>query len=100
MIVSDIAGTTRDAIDTVLEYKGEKFRLIDTAGIRRRGKIPGTGEYYMVDRAQKAIERADCALVIVDGSEGLTHGDKRIATIAPYTWKACISVITKWGKTE
>ncbi|RYG39338.1 ribosome biogenesis GTPase Der, partial [bacterium] len=78
MIVSEIAGTTRDAIDTVLEYGGETFRLIDTAGIRRRGKIQGTVEYYMVNRAEKAIERADCALVVIDGSEGLTDGDKRI----------------------
>jgi GTP-binding protein len=100
MIVSDIAGTTRDAIDTVLEYKGEKFRLIDTAGIRRRGKIQGTVEYYMVDRAQKAIERADCALVIVDGSEGLTDGDKRIAKIAHDAGKACVFAINKWDLAE
>ncbi len=100
MIVSEIAGTTRDAIDTVLEYRGEKFRLIDTAGIRRRGKIQGTVEYYMVDRAQKAIERAECALVIVDGSEGLTDGDKRIAKIAHDAGKACIFAINKWDKKE
>jgi GTP-binding protein len=100
MIVSDIAGTTRDAIDTTLEYKGEKFRLIDTAGIRRRGKIQGTVEYYMVDRAQKAIERADCALVIVDGSEGLTDGDKRIAKIAHDAGKACVFAVNKWDKVE
>jgi len=100
MIVSDVAGTTRDAIDTVLEYKGEKFRLIDTAGIRRRGKIQGTVEYYMVDRAQKAIERADCALVVIDGSEGLTDGDKRIAKIAHDAGKACVFAINKWDKKE
>jgi GTP-binding protein len=100
MIVSDIAGTTRDAIDTVLEYRGEKFRLIDTAGIRRRGKIQGTVEYYMVDRAQKAIERADCALVIVDGSEGLTDGDKRIAKIAHDAGNACVFAINKWDLKE
>ncbi|HWA82681.1 MAG TPA: ribosome biogenesis GTPase Der, partial [Fimbriimonadaceae bacterium] len=100
MIVSDIAGTTRDAIDTLLEYKGEKFRLIDTAGIRRRGKIQGTVEYYMVDRAQKAIERADCALVVVDGHEGLTDGDKRIAKIAHDAGKACVFAINKWDVNE
>jgi GTP-binding protein len=100
MIVSEIAGTTRDAIDTVLEYRGEKFRLIDTAGIRRRGKIQGTVEYYMVDRAQKAIERADCALVVIDGSEGLTDGDKRIAKIAHDAGKACVFAINKWDKKE
>lgn len=100
MIVSDIAGTTRDAIDTVLEHKGEKFRLIDTAGIRRRGKIQGTIEYYMVDRAQRAIERADCALVVVDGSEGLTDGDKRIAKIAHDAGKGCVFAINKWDLVE
>ncbi|HLK14546.1 MAG TPA: ribosome biogenesis GTPase Der [Fimbriimonadaceae bacterium] len=96
MIVSDIAGTTRDAIDTELEYKGEKIRLIDTAGIRRRGKIQGTVEYYMVDRAQRAIERADCAIVVVDGKEGLTDGDKRIAKIAFDAGKACVFAVNKW----
>lgn len=100
MIVSDIAGTTRDAIDTVLEYRDEKFRLIDTAGIRRRGKIQGTVEYYMVDRATKAIERADCALVVVDGNEGLTDGDKRIAKIAHDAGKACVFAINKWDLKE
>lgn len=100
MIVSDIAGTTRDAIDTALEYKGEKFVLIDTAGIRRRGKIQGTVEYYMVDRAQRAIERADCALVVVDGNEGLTDGDKRIAKIAHDAGKACVFAINKWDINE
>ncbi|HTQ09267.1 MAG TPA: ribosome biogenesis GTPase Der [Fimbriimonadaceae bacterium] len=100
MIVSEIAGTTRDAIDTVLEYRGERFRLIDTAGIRRRGKIQGTVEYYMVDRAQRAIERAECALVVIDGSEGLTDGDKRIAKIAHDAGKACVFAINKWDTKE
>lgn len=100
MIVSDIAGTTRDAIDTELEYKGERFRLIDTAGIRRRGKIQGTVEYYMVDRAQKAIERAECAIVVVDGQEGLTDGDKRIAKIAHDAGKGCVFAINKWDLIE
>jgi GTP-binding protein len=100
MIVSDIAGTTRDAIDTMLEYRGERFRLIDTAGIRRRGKIQGTVEYYMVDRAQKAIERADSALVVIDGTEGLTDGDKRIMKLAHDAGKACVFAINKWDVKE
>jgi GTP-binding protein len=100
MIVSDIAGTTRDAIDSEIEYAGEKFRLIDTAGIRRPGKIQGTVEYYMVDRANRAIERADCAVVVVDGSEGLTDGDKRIAKIAHDAGKGCIFVVNKWDTKE
>jgi len=100
MIVSDIAGTTRDAIDTMLEYRDERFRLIDTAGIRRRGKIQGTVEYYMVDRAQKAIDRADCALVVIDGSEGLTDGDKRIMKLAHDAGKACVFAVNKWDVKE
>ncbi len=100
MIVSNIAGTTRDAIDTELEYRGEKFRLIDTAGIRRRGKIQGSVEYYMVDRAQKAIDKADCALVVVDGNDGLTDGDKRIMKLANDAGKACVFAINKWDVKE
>lgn len=100
MIVSDIAGTTRDAIDTVLEYRDEKFRLIDTAGIRRRGKIQGTVEYYMVNRAQKAVERCECALVVIDGNEGLTDGDKRIAKLAFDEGKACVFAVNKWDLKE
>ncbi len=100
MIVSSIAGTTRDAIDTELEYRGEKFRLIDTAGIRRPGKIQGSVEYYMVDRAQKAIDRADCALIVVDGGEGLTDGDKRIMKLAHDAGKACVFAVNKWDKKE
>lgn len=100
MIVSDIAGTTRDAIDTVLNYRDEQFRLIDTAGIRRRGKIQGTVEYYMVDRATRALERCDCALVVVDGSEGLTDGDKRVAKMAHDSGRACVFAINKWDVKE
>lgn len=100
MIVSNIAGTTRDAIDTELVHNGEHFRLIDTAGIRRRGKIQGSVEYYMVDRAQKAIDRSDCALVVVDGSEGLTDGDKRIMKLAHDAGKAVVFAINKWDTKE
>jgi GTP-binding protein len=100
MIVSDVAGTTRDAIDTVLEYSGEKFRLVDTAGIRRRGKIQGTVEYYMVDRAQKAIERSDCAMIVIDGHEGLTDGDKRVMKLAHDAGKAVVFAINKWDTKE
>lgn len=99
-IVSDIPGTTRDAIDTQIEFKGESFRLIDTAGIRRKGKIQGTVEYYMVNRATRALERADCALVVVNGQEGLTDGDKRIAKLAHDAGKACVFAINKWDLVE
>jgi GTP-binding protein len=100
MIVSNIAGTTRDAIDTVLEYRDTTFRLIDTAGIRRSGKIQGTVEYYMVDRAKRALDRAHCALVVVDGNEGLTDGDKRIMKLAHDAGKACVFAINKWDLKE
>ncbi len=100
VIVSEIAGTTRDAIDTTLEYRDEKFRLIDTAGIRRRGKIQGTVEYYMVNRAEKALQRAECALVVVDGPAGLTDGDKRIMKLAHDAGKACVVAINKWDVLE
>ncbi len=99
-IVSDIPGTTRDAIDTQIEYKNERFRLIDTAGIRRKGKIQGTVEYYMVNRATRALERADCALVVVNGPEGLTDGDKRIAKLAHDSGRACVFAINKWDVME
>ncbi len=100
MIVSPIAGTTRDAIDTVLEYRGETFRLIDTAGIRRSGKIQGTVEYYMVNRAKKAIDHADCALIVIDGNEGLTDGDKRVMKLAHDAGKACVFAVNKWDLQE
>jgi GTPase len=99
-IVSDIPGTTRDAIDTLVQFEGESVRLIDTAGIRRRGKIQGTVEYYMVNRATQAIERADCALVVINGQEGLTDGDKRIAKVAHDAGKACVFAVNKWDVKE
>jgi GTP-binding protein len=100
VIVSNIPGTTRDAIDTLIEYKNETFRLIDTAGIRRRGKIQGTVEYYMALRATTAIERAQCALVVVDGEEGLTDGDKRIAKVAHDEGRALVIAVNKWDLIE
>jgi GTP-binding protein len=100
MIVSNIAGTTRDAIDTELEHEGETFRLIDTAGIRRRGKIQGSVEYYMVNRAEKAIARSVCAMVVVDGEEGLTDGDKRVMKLAHDAGKACVVAVNKWDTKE
>ncbi len=99
-IVSDIPGTTRDAIDTPVNWKGRPFRLIDTAGIRRRGKIQGSVEYYMVHRATNAIERADCALLVVDGNEGLTDGDKRVAKISHDLGKPLVIAVNKWDQVE
>lgn len=99
-IVSNIPGTTRDAVDTLISFRGEPVRLVDTAGLRRRGKVQGTIEYYMALRATRAIERADGAIVVVDGSEGLTDGDKRIAKIAHDQGRACVIVVNKWDLVE
>lgn len=99
-IVSEIPGTTRDAIDTLIRYRGETIRLVDTAGLRRRGKIQGTVEYYMALRATRAMERADAALVVIDGVEGLTDGDKRIAKAAHEAGKAVVLVVNKWDVRE
>ncbi len=99
-IVSDIPGTTRDAVDTEITYKGDKIILVDTAGLRRRGKVQGTVEYYMALRATRAMERAQLALVVVDGYEGLTDGDKRIAKSAHLAHKACVFGVNKWDLVE
>lgn len=95
-IVSDIAGTTRDAIDTAIEYDGNRYILIDTAGIRRKSKVEESLEYYSVLRAIKTIKRADVCIWMIDGSEGLTEQDKRIAGIAYEEKKPIIIVINKW----
>lgn len=95
-IVSEIAGTTRDAIDTLIEYDGNKYVLIDTAGIRRKSKVEESLEYYSVLRAIKTIKRADVCIWMIDGSEGVTEQDKRIAGIAHDEKKPIIIVINKW----
>lgn len=96
VIVSDIPGTTRDAIDTTLERDGQQITLIDTAGIRRPGKVQGSVEYYSVLRAQRAIQRCDVALLVLDGPQGVTDGDKRVGGYAVEEGKACIVVVNKW----
>ena len=95
-IVSDIAGTTRDAIDTAIEFDGRKYVLIDTAGIRRKSKVEESLEYYSVLRAIKTIKRADVCFWMIDGKEGITEQDKRIAGIAFDEKKPIIIVINKW----
>ncbi len=96
VIVSPIPGTTRDTIDTQLEWDGQKLVLLDTAGIRRSGKIQGTVEYYMVMRAQTALERSNVGMVVMDGSAGMLDGDKRVAGMAQEAGRACIMVVNKW----
>lgn len=99
-IVSDIPGTTRDAINTEIQYKEHKITLIDTAGLRRPGKVQGSVEYYMALRAKKAMERSDVALVVIDGSEGILDGDKRIAKLAHDEGRACVFLVNKWDLVE
>ncbi len=95
-IVSDIPGTTRDAIDTELEFEGHKLRLIDTAGIRRRGRIGPGVEKYSVLRSNRAIERCDVALLLIDASEGLAAQDTHIAGAIHEMGKGVIVVVNKW----
>jgi GTPase len=96
VIVSDVAGTTRDAIDTPFEKDGQKYVLIDTAGMRKRGKVYESTEKYSVMRALKAIERADVVLVVINGEEGIIEQDKHIAGYAHEAGKASIFVVNKW----
>lgn len=96
VIVSDIAGTTRDSIDTVLTRDDDTYVLIDTAGIRKPGKIQGTIEYYTVLRALRAMERADVAIIVIDAFDGLCDGDKRVAGFAHEAGRACMLAINKW----
>ncbi|MDG0875272.1 ribosome biogenesis GTPase Der [Paenibacillus thiaminolyticus] len=100
VIVSDIAGTTRDAIDTPFEKDGQRFVLIDTAGMRKRGKVYETTEKYSVMRSMKAIERADVVLVVINGEEGIIEQDKHIAGYAHEAGKAALFVVNKWDVVE
>lgn len=96
VIVSDIPGTTRDAIDTPFEYQGQKYVLIDTAGIRRKSRIREATERYSVIRSLKSIERADAVLIMLDATEGVLEQDKRIAGYVHEQAKANIIVVNKW----
>ncbi|GIP32374.1 ribosome biogenesis GTPase Der [Paenibacillus sp. J2TS4] len=100
VIVSDVAGTTRDAIDTPFEKDGQKFVLIDTAGMRKRGKVYETTEKYSVMRAMKAIERADVVLIVINAEEGIIEQDKHIAGYAHEAGRASLFVVNKWDAIE
>lgn len=100
VIVSPIAGTTRDAIDTYFEKNGQKFLLIDTAGLRRKSKIYETIERYSVIRAMSAVDRADVVLIVIDALEGVTEQDTKVAGIAHDEGKGCIFVVNKWDLIE
>ncbi|MCL6598426.1 MAG: ribosome biogenesis GTPase Der [Alicyclobacillus macrosporangiidus] len=100
VMVSDVAGTTRDAIDSPLESDGQRYVLIDTAGLRRRGKVYENIERYSVLRALRAIERTDVALIVLDGGEGITEQDKRVAGYAVEAGRACAFLVNKWDVVE
>lgn len=99
-IVSPIPGTTRDAVDTSLEYAGIPITLIDTAGIRRRGKIEPGVEKYSVLRSLQAIERADVSLLLVDATSGITSQDTHIAGFILEAWKSAVVLVNKWDLVE
>ena len=100
MIVSDIAGTTRDSVDTTVENEHGKFTFIDTAGIRRQSKINDKIEKYSVLRAHMAVERADVCLLMIDATVGVTDQDEKIAGIAHESGKGVIIVVNKWDLVE
>jgi GTP-binding protein len=100
VIVSDIPGTTRDSIDTPIELDGEKFVLIDTAGLRRKAKVKESIEYYSTVRAVGAVERSDVCVLMIDACDGVTEQDKRIAGIAHEAGKGIIVAVNKWDLIE
>ncbi|CAM4146084.1 ribosome biogenesis GTPase Der [Listeria booriae] len=100
VIVSDVAGTTRDAIDTHYEYEGQEYVMIDTAGMRKRGKVYESTEKYSVLRAMRAIERSDVVLVVLNAEEGIREQDKRIAGYAHEAGRGILVVVNKWDAIE
>jgi GTP-binding protein len=102
VIVSDLAGTTRDAIDTEVEVDGRRVILVDTAGLRRRAKVAGTVDYYAQLRSERAVERADVAIVVGDASDGVTAADLRVAEMAMKAGSATLLALNKWdiGETD
>ena len=99
-IVSDVAGTTRDAIDSYFENETGKYVFIDTAGMRKKAKVDEAIERYSVLRAQMAIERSDVCLILIDATEGVTEQDTKVAGLAHEAGKACIIVVNKWDAIE
>ncbi len=100
VIVSDIAGTTRDAVDTVIDHEGRQYTFIDTAGLRRKKNVKEDLEHYMVIRTVAAIERSDVVIVVVDASEGVSEQDAKIAGIAHEAGKGLIIAVNKWDLVE
>ncbi len=100
LIVSDIAGTTRDAVDTRVKFGDREYIFIDTAGLRRKNKIKDDLEHYMIVRTVSAVERADIAVLVIDAKEGVTEQDAKIAGIAHDRGKAVIIAVNKWDAVE
>lgn len=100
LIVSDIAGTTRDAVDTEITYNGKEYVFIDTAGLRRKNKIKEDLEHYMIVRTVGAVERAEVVVLVIDATEGVTEQDAKIAGIAHERGKAVIIAVNKWDAVE
>ncbi len=100
LIVSDIAGTTRDAVDTPIKHNGKEYVFIDTAGLRRKNKIKEELERYMIVRTVGAVERADIVVLVIDANEGVTEQDAKIAGIAHERGKAVIIAVNKWDAIE
>jgi GTP-binding protein len=100
LIVSDIAGTTRDAVDTEVTFQGKEYVFIDTAGLRRKNKVKEDLEHYMILRTVAAVERSDIAVLVIDATEGVTEQDAKIAGIAHDRGKAVIIAVNKWDAVE
>ena len=100
VIVSDVAGTTRDAIDTAVENDKGRFLFIDTAGIRRKSRVRDNVEKYSIIRAEAAVDRADVCVIMIDATEGFTEQDSKVAGIAHEKGKACIIAVNKWDAVE
>jgi GTP-binding protein len=100
LIVSDIAGTTRDAVDTAIKYNGKEYVFIDTAGLRRKNKIKEDLEHFMIVRTVSAVERAEIVVLVIDAAEGVTEQDAKIAGIAHDRGKAVIIAVNKWDAIE
>ena len=100
VIVSDVAGTTRDAVDSYLEKNGQKYLIIDTAGMRKKSRVDDRVEKFSVLRATMAIERCDVCLILIDANEGVTEQDTKVAGLAHEAGKACIIVVNKWDAIE
>ncbi len=100
VIVSDVAGTTRDAVDSYLENETGKYLIIDTAGMRKKSKVDDRVEKFSVLRAAMAIERSDVCLILIDANEGVTEQDTKVAGMAHEAGKACIIAVNKWDAVE